>query len=180
MTRPQRRLDNLSIPVPCPEVWALMAGDDRSRFCGVCAKDVTNLSACTRDEAETFLADHPGACVRVWVDAAGQTLHRPLEWARMGARLAAAIGAGALLNACADASAQPPHRTGRIAAPAVAPDGGVVAPPEPVMGEPSSAPPVPAPDAGTITPPPPPRPLMGAPPPPPRPPPPPKAPAKTK
>ena len=172
------RLESLRIPKPCPEDWRRMSGDDRSRFCGVCAKDVTNLSACTREEAEAFLADNPRACVRVWVDAAGRTLHKPREWARLGARLAAAVSAGAMLQACTDASAVP-LLMGKPGPRVEVVDGGT---PEgghrALMGDVMEAPA----DAGTVTPPPPPppRPVMGAPPPPPRPSPPPKSKAPTK
>lgn len=109
------RLASLNIPQPCPESWSRMSGDDARRFCGVCAKDVTNLSACTREEAETFLRENPGACVRVWLDAAGRTLHRPVHWARLGTRFAAAVSAGALLQSCATAEAEPPPLMGKVA-----------------------------------------------------------------
>lgn len=168
------RLSNLNIPTPCPQDWSAMAGDERRRFCSVCEKDVHNLSACTRDEAEALLASNPTLCVRVLLDAAGRTLHRAPTFARLGASLAAAIGAGVLMQACSDAAAddrtprmgkpvahpvladggtpQPHPMMGEVAAPA-APDGGTVVPPskapQVLMGAPVAKPPPPPPPKST-------------------------------
>src|SRR5690348_11198318 len=46
-------LDRIQIASPCEASWDAMNGDDRVRFCGLCEKNVYNLSAMTRDEAET-------------------------------------------------------------------------------------------------------------------------------
>jgi hypothetical protein len=44
-----------------------MVGDDRVRFCGQCEKNVYNLSAMPRDEAEALLAAREGKmCVRLY------------------------------------------------------------------------------------------------------------------
>src|SRR4051812_43681240 len=37
------RLDSLTVASPCSANWAEMTGDDRSRFCGKCEKNVYNL-----------------------------------------------------------------------------------------------------------------------------------------
>jgi hypothetical protein len=37
-----------------------MLGDDRVRLCQVCSKNVYNLSAMTKDEAQTLVMDHQG------------------------------------------------------------------------------------------------------------------------
>lgn len=61
------RLDRLRIASPCTVPWDEMRGDDRVRFCGQCEKNVYDLSAMTRAEAEQFLADHGvSACVRLF------------------------------------------------------------------------------------------------------------------
>lgn len=49
-----------------------MRGDDRVRFCDVCAQNVFNLSAMARDEAEWLVAEHEGKlCVRFYRRADG-------------------------------------------------------------------------------------------------------------
>ena len=61
------RLDQLRVASPCTVPWDDMRGDDRVRFCGQCEKNVYDLSAMTRAEAEQFLADHGvSACVRLF------------------------------------------------------------------------------------------------------------------
>lgn len=49
-------LENLRVASPCPAKWEDMIGDERVRFCGSCAKNVYDLSAMTRSEAEGFVA----------------------------------------------------------------------------------------------------------------------------
>jgi hypothetical protein len=66
------RLANLRIARPCDERWELMMGDERVRHCRRCDKDVFNLSAMRRDEAEALLADHDvRPCVRFYRRADG-------------------------------------------------------------------------------------------------------------
>jgi hypothetical protein len=68
-TRPQRLplLENVAIAAPCKASWYEMVGDDRVRFCGQCEKNVYNLSAMARDEAEALLAAREGKmCVRLY------------------------------------------------------------------------------------------------------------------
>lgn len=48
-------LDRIQIAAPCPARWEEMAGDDKVRHCELCKLNVHNLSAMTRDEAETLL-----------------------------------------------------------------------------------------------------------------------------
>jgi hypothetical protein len=49
---PQRlSLDDLRVASPCHASWDAMRGDDRVRFCALCAKHVYNLSAMTSAEA---------------------------------------------------------------------------------------------------------------------------------
>jgi hypothetical protein len=49
-------LENLRVASPCPAKWEDMIGDESVRFCGACAKNVYDLSAMTRDEAQAFVA----------------------------------------------------------------------------------------------------------------------------
>jgi hypothetical protein len=58
-------LDNIRVAAPCTADWNQMTGDDRTRHCGECKKNVYNLSGMTRDEAEALLIDRNGdLCVR--------------------------------------------------------------------------------------------------------------------
>jgi hypothetical protein len=68
-------LESLRIAAPCPARWEDMIGDDRTRFCHGCAKDVHDLSKFTREEAEALLAEHGhGACVRLTRRADGTVI----------------------------------------------------------------------------------------------------------
>jgi len=53
-------LEKLRIANPCAARWEAMEGDDRVRFCGTCKKNVYNLSALQRSEAEALVAQHEG------------------------------------------------------------------------------------------------------------------------
>ena len=67
--RPQKLpvLENVAIAAPCKASWDAMVGDARVRFCGQCEKNVYNLSAMPRDEAEALLAAREGKmCVRLY------------------------------------------------------------------------------------------------------------------
>ncbi len=60
-------LENVAIAAPCKASWDAMVGDDRVRFCRHCEKNVYNLSAMPRDEAEALLAAREGKmCVRLY------------------------------------------------------------------------------------------------------------------
>jgi hypothetical protein len=49
-------LDLLKVETPCRASWDEMAGDRRVRFCERCGRNVHNLSAMTREEAEQCVA----------------------------------------------------------------------------------------------------------------------------
>jgi hypothetical protein len=53
-------LEKLRIANPCPARWETMEGDDNVRFCQTCKKNVYNLSALQRSEAEALVARHEG------------------------------------------------------------------------------------------------------------------------
>ena len=58
---PQRiALENIDIPEPCPVLWADMQGGHQVRYCRHCQKNVYNLSAMSRAEAERLLAEQMG------------------------------------------------------------------------------------------------------------------------
>ena len=68
-------LDRVSIAAPCTASWDAMTGDGRVRFCESCEKNVYNLSAMARDEAERLLAEREGSiCVRLYQRADGTVM----------------------------------------------------------------------------------------------------------
>ncbi|HET9627524.1 MAG TPA: hypothetical protein VFP84_39480 [Kofleriaceae bacterium] len=73
-------LDNLEVAAPCTARWDKMSGDDRVRACGDCQKNVYNLSALTRDEAEALIVEKEGQlCVRYFQRADGTVLLKDCE-----------------------------------------------------------------------------------------------------
>jgi len=61
-------LESLTIPISCTESWDNMTGCERVRHCGLCRKDVYNLSAMPQAEAAALLARHvdENLCVRFY------------------------------------------------------------------------------------------------------------------
>ena len=60
-------LKHVRVASPCKADWDQMIGSDRVRFCGECSLNVYNLSAMTRDEAESLIARTEGRlCVRFY------------------------------------------------------------------------------------------------------------------
>jgi hypothetical protein len=111
-------LENVRIASPCSASWDDMVGDDKVRFCGNCAKDVFNLSAMTRDEAQLLLASRGSSmCARLYKRADGTVLTAdcPVGVKRKRVRriAAVAIGTGALASAGAviTAGTRPAHTT---------------------------------------------------------------------
>jgi hypothetical protein len=97
-------LDRIRIASPCKAAWDDMAGDERVRFCGTCAKNVYDLSAMERAEAEALLATREGSlCVRLARRADGTVITSdcPVGARKKRVRLAvlSAAGAGALAYA---------------------------------------------------------------------------------
>jgi hypothetical protein len=101
--RPRRALEDVRIAAPCTASWDDMKGDDRVRFCGKCEKNVYNLSAMPREEAEAFLADRGGnVCVRLYQRTDGTVLTEDCPVGvkrRRRVRLALAVGGGLLAGA---------------------------------------------------------------------------------
>src|SRR5579871_1081019 len=68
-------LDRFEIAAPCPADWDSMPGTDQVRHCSQCNKNVYNLSAMTRREAETLLRETEGRlCARLYRRADGTIL----------------------------------------------------------------------------------------------------------
>jgi len=94
-------LESVTIATPCTASWDEMIGDERARFCTHCQKDVFNLSALPRDEAEAFLrARTAEVCVRLYKRTDGTVLTSdcPVGVKRKRRRKAvvAAVGGGLL------------------------------------------------------------------------------------
>jgi hypothetical protein len=72
----------------CPLRWESLArtADAARRHCGACGRDVTDLSALTRDEARRVLVAEERPCVRVAVDPEGEPV-----FARVARRVAAVL-----------------------------------------------------------------------------------------
>ena len=45
----------IKLDTPCTADWNAMTGDNKRRFCGLCKKNVHNLSGRTEKEAQKFL-----------------------------------------------------------------------------------------------------------------------------
>lgn len=99
-------LENIRVATPCRADWNRMEGDDRVRFCQSCAKNVFNLSAMSKAEAEKLIAEKEGhLCVRYYQRADGTVLtdncpvglravRRPFKWLVAGFAALMASGAG--------------------------------------------------------------------------------------
>jgi hypothetical protein len=103
-------LDQIKIASPCSAKWEQMEGTDRVRFCGECKKNVFNLSAMTRREAEELIKETNGnLCTMLFRRADGTVLTadcpvgRRVKAARVRRRIGWAI-AGAM--GCSTAWAQ--------------------------------------------------------------------------
>ena len=66
MTKLPVLLENIRIATPCNADWDDMSGTEAVRFCGKCEKNVYNLSAMTRAEAEAFVGSREGLCLRLY------------------------------------------------------------------------------------------------------------------
>lgn len=62
-----RLVDQLEIAAPCHAKWEDMVGDERTRFCGQCTKNVYNVTFMTSDEvAHLITATEGRACMRLF------------------------------------------------------------------------------------------------------------------
>jgi hypothetical protein len=75
MTQETRTLEQIRMAEPCGVMWDRMDGDERVRFCGECRKNVYNLSAMSRAEAEALVFETEGrVCVRFYKRRDGTVL----------------------------------------------------------------------------------------------------------
>jgi hypothetical protein len=67
MSRFTNPLSRVRVAAACKADWDEMIGTERVRFCGQCSLNVYNLSAMTRDQAESVIAANEGRlCVRFY------------------------------------------------------------------------------------------------------------------
>jgi hypothetical protein len=95
-------LDDIRVASPCHERWDAMTGDEQSRFCGSCKKNVYNLSSMTREAAEALVHSKEGElCVRYFrrTDGTILTADCPVGVRRKRVKLVAAAGAVTALAA---------------------------------------------------------------------------------
>lgn len=101
-------LELITIKTPCRERWDAMKGDDVTRHCGRCHRDVHDLSRMTEAEIEALFARAGSSpCVRLRRRPDGRvvTADCPVEPPSFARRTARALTAGVLFGAAAGASA---------------------------------------------------------------------------
>jgi Carboxypeptidase regulatory-like domain len=89
-------LERVSIAAPCSADWDSMTGTDQIRHCGKCDKNVYNLSAMTRRQAEALLRGTEGRiCARLYRRADGTILTEncPVGLRAIGRRISRVAGA---------------------------------------------------------------------------------------
>lgn len=90
-------LDNIRVATPCRADWSQMTGDERTRHCGSCDKNVYNLSNLTRDEAEALIIEKEGKlCVRYYRRHDGTILLKDCSIGIGARRKRRVIAAGAM------------------------------------------------------------------------------------
>jgi hypothetical protein len=104
MSQPLIPLESVRIASPCKASWENMEGDDKARFCLTCHKNVYNLSAMSRAEAEALIREKEGSlCIRFYQRSDCTMLtancpvglrfvQRPFKWLAAGAALLVATG----------------------------------------------------------------------------------------
>lgn len=105
-------LNDVQVASPCSERWDEMIGDERTRFCLKCDKNVYDVSAMTRDEAEALIAQAEGGdaglCLRLFRRKDGTVITSDCPVGRRRRRVtrvaaaALAFGGGALAFAAYD------------------------------------------------------------------------------
>lgn len=71
-------LNSIDVKSPCSESWDEMFGNDEVLFCSHCAKDVHNISAMNRADAEKLVKkSNGGLCVRYVKTPQGELVNAP-------------------------------------------------------------------------------------------------------
>jgi hypothetical protein len=107
-------LDNVRVATPCRANWDRMLGDDRVRHCNDCNKNVFNLSAMTRDQAEALIVAKNGdLCARYYQRTDGTILLADctVGMSQRNNRRLVAAGAFALLAGTSTAAMMTKHKS---------------------------------------------------------------------
>jgi hypothetical protein len=108
-------LDSVNVKSPCSENWDEMTGSDEVRFCSRCAKDIHNLSAMNRAEAEKLVKQSNGKiCIRIEKNANGKLISappKPVQIKRQSAFAAGILATSLTLSALAHAQNKTPDTT---------------------------------------------------------------------
>src|SRR5262245_11674487 len=90
-------LDNVVVAAPCKANWSNMKGDERVRHCTRCDQNVYDLSAMTREQAESLIREKNGnLCARYYKRADGTVMTKDCPPGVRKRRIGLAIAAGAL------------------------------------------------------------------------------------
>ena len=73
----------IKIDTPCNQDWKTMDGDAKSRFCSACQKSVHNLSAMSKQQAQSVLKTVKDPCVRYEKDANNQIIFRSTKISKL-------------------------------------------------------------------------------------------------
>src|SRR5262245_48514698 len=68
------KVEDIRIATPCSARWEEMIGDDLVRFCNICSKNVYNISAMTRREAQNFINERTNLCGRIYMRKDGKVM----------------------------------------------------------------------------------------------------------
>ena len=102
--------NTVEIASPCHESWEAMQGEGARRFCGVCQKDVHDLSAMAQAEAQALLREQSGGslCVRYTAEVDGTLRFRDLvPKASLTRKIVRTAFAASMLAACTPYSEGP-------------------------------------------------------------------------
>jgi len=98
MSRFPVHLEQLRVASPCPAIWSDMTGDDTVRHCDLCRRNVYNLSAMSRAEAERLVNEREGRmCASFYRRADGTILTQdcPMGLRRARRKVVGLLVAGA-------------------------------------------------------------------------------------
>lgn len=104
-------LDTITVKSPCGESWDEMTGSDEVRFCSHCAKDVHNITAMNRAEAEKLVKRSNGKiCVRIEKNPTAKLVTaspKPIQIKRSNAFAAGILATSLTLSTITYAQSEP-------------------------------------------------------------------------
>lgn len=113
-----------AIAFNCPKVWSHMQGDERTRHCEACHRQVHNLSLMTQQERRALLsATGESPCVAYFqhvngrpIDVTALPASNPLKHL-LSQAAAVSLGSMAMMTGCSSGKKQPPLMMGVICPP---------------------------------------------------------------